>query len=48
MANEGLGLGFAILKMVPNPGGDCYWEGGQPMPYAIFKTTSYQNVYPYG
>ena len=23
-------LGYPNLKMVHNPGGDCYWEGGQP------------------
>ena len=22
--------GFPILKMVHNPGGDCYWVGGRP------------------
>ena len=27
--NEGLG-GDSLLKMVHNPGGDSYWEGGQP------------------
>ena len=29
MANEGFGWD-PLLKMVHNPGGDCYWEGGQP------------------
>ena len=29
VANEGLGWD-PLLKMVHNPGGDCYWEGGQP------------------
>ena len=27
--NEGLGWD-SLSKMVHNPGGDCYWEGGQP------------------
>ena len=27
--NEGLGWD-SLLKMVHNPGGPCYWEGGQP------------------
>ena len=29
VANEGLGWD-SLLKMVHNPGGDSYWEGGQP------------------
>ena len=29
VANEGLGWD-SLLKMVHDPGGDCYWEGGQP------------------
>ena len=29
VANEGLGWD-PLLKMVHNPGGDSYWEGGQP------------------
>ena len=29
VANEGL-VRDPLLKMVHNPGGDCYWEGGQP------------------
>ena len=29
VANEGL-VRDSLLKMVHNPGGDCYWEGGQP------------------
>ena len=27
--NEGFGWD-SLLKMVHNPGGDSYWEGGQP------------------
>ena len=33
MANEGL-VRDPLLKMVHNPGGDCYWEGGQPKLYS--------------
>ena len=29
VANEGLGWD-SLLKMVHNPGGDCYWVGGEP------------------
>ena len=29
VANEGLGWD-SLLKMVHNPGGDCYWVGGRP------------------
>ena len=29
VANEGLGWD-SLQKMVHNPGGDCYWAGGQP------------------
>ena len=36
MANEGLGWD-SLLKMVHNPGGDCYWEGGQPKVYATYN-----------
>ena len=32
VANEGLGWD-SLLKMVHNPGGDSYWEGGQPKLY---------------
>ena len=32
VANEGLGWD-PLLKMVHNPGGDSYWEGGQPKIY---------------
>ena len=38
MANEGLfRLGFPILKMVHNPGGPYYWEGGQPNLYSAIE-----------
>ena len=30
--NEGL-VQDSLLKMVHNPGGDSYWEGGQPKVY---------------
>ena len=37
VANEGLGWD-PLLKMVHNPGGDCYCEGGQPKVYpTIYK-----------
>ena len=32
VANEGLGWD-SLLKMVHNPGGDCYWVGGRPKVY---------------
>ena len=32
VANEGLGWD-SLLKMVHNPGGHYYWEGGQPKRY---------------
>ncbi len=32
VANEGLGWD-SLLKMVHNPGGDCYWVGGRPKLY---------------
>ena len=35
VANEGLGWD-PLLKMVHNPGGDCYWEGGQPKLWNLF------------
>ena len=34
MANEGLGWD-SLLKMVHNPGGDCYWVGGRPNAFVI-------------
>ena len=36
VANEGLGWD-PLLKMVHNPSGDCYWEGGQPKLYKLVK-----------
>ena len=35
--NEGLGWD-PLLKMFHNPGGDCYWEGGQPKLYVYIYT----------
>ena len=32
VAKEGLGWD-SLLKMVHNPGGDCYWVGGRPKEY---------------
>ena len=32
VANEGL-VRDSLLKMVHNPGGDCYWVGGRPNLY---------------
>ena len=52
VTNEGLGWD-SLLKMVHNPGGDCYWVGGRPKIYLIsfedknFCSCSFEGVNMY-
>ena len=42
VANEGF-FRDPLLKMFHNPGGDCYWEGGQPKSYSYPSHFGYRN-----
>ena len=46
VANGGLGWD-SLLKMVHNPGGDCYWVGGRPNIYIYLELQTTIYKWPY-